>query len=109
VGLLTSAPSSNWIAIYPAFPAEVPGTSYAAKIYEIANRSFARQCCIDVIISNVDYSLFSAANELSDKQVDDIVATNMIGPIQFIRVALPHLRAQGGGCIMDKMALQPMS
>lgn len=31
----------------------------------------------------------------------DIIATNLVGSIQLIRAALPHLRAQGGGRIVQ--------
>jgi NAD(P)-dependent dehydrogenase (short-subunit alcohol dehydrogenase family) len=54
-----------------------------------------------VIISNAGYGLFGAAEELSDEQVEHIVATNLVGPIQLIRAALQHLRAQGGGRIIQ--------
>lgn len=33
--------------------------------------------------------------------MDHIIATNLTGSIQLIRVALPHLRAQGGGRIIQ--------
>ena len=36
-----------------------------------------------------------------DAQVDHIIATNLTGSIQLIRAALPHLRAQGGGRIIQ--------
>ena len=54
-----------------------------------------------MIISNAGYGLFGAAEELTDAQVEHIVATNLTGPIQLIRAALPHLRAQGGGRIIQ--------
>ena len=54
-----------------------------------------------MLISNAGYGLFGAAEELTDEQVSHIIATNLIGPIQLIRAALPHLRAQGGGRIIQ--------
>ena len=45
--------------------------------------------------------MFGAAEELTDEQVEDIVAANLVGPIHFIRAALPHLRAQGGGRVIQ--------
>ena len=54
-----------------------------------------------MIVSNAGYGLFGAAEELSDAQIDHIVATNLVGSIQLIRAALPHLRAQGGGRIIQ--------
>ncbi len=72
-----------------------------AAIRDVVKRSFAQLGRIDVIISNAGYGLFGAAEELSDKQIDDIVATNLVGSIQLIRAVLPHLRAQGGGRIIQ--------
>lgn len=38
---------------------------------------------------------------MSDEQVSRIIATNLTGSIQLIRASLPHLRAQGGGRIIQ--------
>lgn len=54
-----------------------------------------------MIVSNAGYGLFGAAEELSDEQVNHIIATNLTGSIQLIRSALPHLRSQGGGRIIQ--------
>ena len=64
------------------------------------NKAFAELGTIDVIVSNAGYGLFGAAEELSDEQVAHQLSTNLFGPIQLIRAALPHLRAQGGGRII---------
>ncbi|ALK31284.1 SDR family oxidoreductase [Burkholderia plantarii] len=56
---------------------------------------------IDVVVSNAGYGLFGAAEELTDAQIDRQIATNLVGSIQLIRAALPHLRRQGGGRIVQ--------
>jgi NAD(P)-dependent dehydrogenase (short-subunit alcohol dehydrogenase family) len=56
---------------------------------------------IDVVVSNAGYGVTGAAEELSDGQVEDIIATNLTGSIQVARAAVPHLRAQGGGRILQ--------
>ncbi|AII08079.1 SDR family oxidoreductase [Rhodococcus opacus] len=56
---------------------------------------------IDVAVSNAGYGLFGAAEELTDEQIDDMIATNLTGSIQFIRAVLPHMRAAGGGRIVQ--------
>ncbi|HXB67893.1 MAG TPA: SDR family NAD(P)-dependent oxidoreductase [Candidatus Acidoferrales bacterium] len=66
----------------------------------MVEKAFAELGTIDVIVSNAGYGLFGAAEELSDDQVVHQLATNLSGPIQLIRAALPHLRAQGGGRII---------
>jgi NAD(P)-dependent dehydrogenase (short-subunit alcohol dehydrogenase family) len=69
-------------------------------VRSVVNKVFAELGTIDVIVSNAGYGMFGAAEELSDEQVAHQLATNLFGPIQLIRAALPHLRAQGGGRII---------
>lgn len=54
-----------------------------------------------MVIANAGYGLFGAAEELSDAQVQQMIDTNLLGSIQLIRSALPHLRAQGGGRVIQ--------
>jgi NAD(P)-dependent dehydrogenase (short-subunit alcohol dehydrogenase family) len=56
---------------------------------------------IDVVVNNAGYGLFGAAEEVTDEQIDRQIATNLTGSIQVIRAALPHLRRQGGGRIVQ--------
>ena len=87
---------------YPeTFRAEVLDVTDTTAMREVVERSFAQLGRINVVISNAGYGLFGAAEELTDEQVDHIVATNLVGSIQLIRAVLPHLRAQGGGRIIQ--------
>jgi NAD(P)-dependent dehydrogenase (short-subunit alcohol dehydrogenase family) len=87
---------------YPrTFHAEVLEMTDPAAIRALVECSFAQHGRIDVLISNAGYGLFGAAEELTDEQVEHLVATNLVGPIHFIRAALPHLRAQGGGRVIQ--------
>jgi NAD(P)-dependent dehydrogenase (short-subunit alcohol dehydrogenase family) len=72
-----------------------------AAIRDVVDRSFTRLGRIDVVVSNAGYGLFGAAEELSSEQISHIIATNLVGSIQLIRASLPHLRAQGGGRIIQ--------
>ena len=93
---------SDLLKRYPgAFHAEVLDVTNTAAIHEVVERSFAQRGRIDVIISNAGYGLFGAAEELTDGQVEHLVATNLVGPIHLIRAALPPLRAQGGGRVIQ--------
>jgi len=83
------------------FIAEVLDVTDTVATRESVDRSFVRLGRIDVVISNAGYGLFGAAEELTDTQVEHIVATNLTGAIQLIRAALPHLRAQGGGRVIQ--------
>src|SRR3546814_8613956 len=63
--------------------------------------AFDRTGHIDVVVNNAGYGLFGAGEEASDEQIDRQIATNLVGSIQCIRAALPHLRRQGGGRIVQ--------
>jgi NAD(P)-dependent dehydrogenase (short-subunit alcohol dehydrogenase family) len=56
---------------------------------------------LDVVVSNAAYGLFGAAEELTDAQIDRQITTNLTGSIQLIRAAIPLLRNQGGGRIVQ--------
>jgi NAD(P)-dependent dehydrogenase (short-subunit alcohol dehydrogenase family) len=60
-----------------------------------------RSRVIDVVINNAGYGLFGAAEEVTDAQILQQINTNLIGSIQVVRAALPHLREQGGGRIIQ--------
>lgn len=93
---------SDLLQKYPqAFHAELLDMTDTAAIRAVVDRSFAERGRIDVIISNAGYGLFGAAEELTDVQVEHIAATNLLGPIHLIRAALPNLRAQGGGRVIQ--------
>lgn len=63
--------------------------------------AFAALGRIDVVVSNAGYGLFGAAEECSDAEVAHQIGANLLGPIQLLRAALPHLRRQGGGRILQ--------
>jgi NAD(P)-dependent dehydrogenase (short-subunit alcohol dehydrogenase family) len=61
---------------------------------------------IDVVVNNAGYGLIGAAEEVTDEQIDRQIATNLTGSIQVIRAALPHLRRQGDGRIVQVSCLK---
>ena len=75
--------------------------SQSATIKPTIEAAFSQAGRIDVVVSNAAYGLFGAAEELSDAQIERQIATNLIGSIQLIRAAIPLLRQQGGGRIVQ--------
>jgi NAD(P)-dependent dehydrogenase (short-subunit alcohol dehydrogenase family) len=65
------------------------------------DEAFAAFGRIDVVINNAGYGLFGTAEEVTDEQIRHVLDTNLIGSIQVIRAAIPKLRAQGGGRIVQ--------
>jgi NAD(P)-dependent dehydrogenase (short-subunit alcohol dehydrogenase family) len=87
---------------YPdAFQVELLDVTDRAAVRAVVDRSFADLGRIDVVVSNAGYGLFGAAEELTDEQVDRILDTDLLGSIALIRAALPHLREQAGGRIIQ--------
>jgi NAD(P)-dependent dehydrogenase (short-subunit alcohol dehydrogenase family) len=72
-----------------------------AAIRAVVDAAFAELGRIDVVVSNAGYGLLGAAEELTDEQIEHQLRTNVVGSIQLARAALPHLRAQGGGKILQ--------
>lgn len=72
-----------------------------AAIRRTVNRAFADLGKIDVVVNSAGYALFCAAEEAGDEQIQQQFDTNIMGSIQVIRAALPHLREQGGGHILQ--------
>jgi NAD(P)-dependent dehydrogenase (short-subunit alcohol dehydrogenase family) len=70
-------------------------------IRQVVNQAFADLGTIDVVVNNAGYGLFGAAEELTDDQILHQLNTNLLGSIQVVRAALPHLRAQRGGRIIQ--------
>lgn len=70
-------------------------------IRPLVDEAWAAMERIDVLVSNAGYGLMGAAEELTDAQVRHQIETNLVGSIQLIRAALPQLRAQGGGRILQ--------
>ena len=64
------------------------------EVHQVVNKAFADLGQLNVVINNAGYGLFGAAEELTDEQILHQISTNLIGPIQVVRTALPHLRAR---------------
>jgi len=70
-------------------------------VRSVVARAFAELGRIDFVVNNAGYALFGAVEELSDEQIQKQIDTNVIGSIQVARAAIPYLRAQGGGRILQ--------
>jgi len=73
----------------------------AGAVRNVVNRAFAELQRIDVVVSNAGYALFGAAEEVADAQIERQFDTNLLGSIHVARAAIPHLRQQGGGRIIQ--------
>ena len=56
---------------------------------------------LDVVVNNAGYGHFGAVEELSEADLRDQLETNLFGAIWITQAALPFLRAQGSGHIIQ--------
>ena len=56
---------------------------------------------IDVVVNNAGYGLLSSVEEATDDQIDHVFAVNFHGTRRVIQAALPYLRAQRSGHIIN--------
>jgi NAD(P)-dependent dehydrogenase (short-subunit alcohol dehydrogenase family) len=83
------------------FDCRILDVTNVAAVQKTVKESFEKHGKIDVVVSNAGYGLFGAAEELSDEEIDHIIATNLTGSIQLIKSSLPYMRKQGGGRIIQ--------
>lgn len=84
---------------------ETLDVSDTSRVRVAVDDAFAAMGRVDVVVSNAGYGIYAAAEEISDVQLVHIVATNLIGSMQVARAALPHLRAQGGGQLIQMSSM----
>ncbi|AMM19765.1 short-chain dehydrogenase [Frondihabitans sp. PAMC 28766] len=70
-------------------------------VRDVVDRAFADLGTIDVVVNNAGYGVFASVEEASDDQIERVLRTNVIGSMQVVRAALPHLRAQASGRILQ--------
>ncbi|WP_413670289.1 oxidoreductase [Mucilaginibacter sp. Mucisp86] len=65
---------------------------------ELAVKAFGK---IDVVVNNAGYGLLGGIEELTDREARDNFEINVFGSLNVIRKALPYLRAQKSGHILN--------
>lgn len=87
---------------YPLeFDCQILDVTDVPAVQKTVHTAFEKHEKLDVVVSNAGYGLFGCAEELSDTEIEQIIATNLTGSIQLIKTALPYMRKQGGGRIIQ--------
>jgi NAD(P)-dependent dehydrogenase (short-subunit alcohol dehydrogenase family) len=85
-----------------ALPLDVTDPDQARAAIDGAVRAFAR---VDVVVNNAGYGALGAVEELSDDELRRQFDTNLLGALNVTRAALPHLRGQRSGHIVQLSSL----
>ena len=78
--------------------ADVTDGDRVRSLVELAWSELGR---VDVVVSNAGYGLFGALEELTATDIRRQVDTNIMGSLALIHAAVPRLRTQGGGKLVQ--------
>jgi NAD(P)-dependent dehydrogenase (short-subunit alcohol dehydrogenase family) len=72
-----------------------------AAVSESVKRTAAHFGRLDVVVNNAGYAQIGAIEELTEQDLRDQLETNFFGAVWVVQAALPHLREQGAGHIVQ--------
>eukprot|EP01132_Coremiostelium_polycephalum_P009752 gene9752-11977_t len=71
------------------------------SVKESIDKAVAKFSRLDVIVNNAGYGLFGAVEELSNKELHDILEINVFGVLNVLRHVTPVLRNQKSGYVFN--------
>jgi NADP-dependent 3-hydroxy acid dehydrogenase YdfG len=80
------------------FAGDVGSEAFAEKTVGGMIAEFGR---IDVVVNNAGFGVFGAAEGISVESWDAVFATNVKGTFLFSKLAIPHMKLNGGGHIIN--------
>jgi NAD(P)-dependent dehydrogenase (short-subunit alcohol dehydrogenase family) len=76
----------------------VRDTESAARVVQQALDAFGR---VDVLVNNAGAGQVGAAEEVTDRELRDMLDQHLHGPAAYVRAVLPHMRGRGSGAIVQ--------
>jgi NAD(P)-dependent dehydrogenase (short-subunit alcohol dehydrogenase family) len=90
--------AATYGAAFLPLPLDITDRAQCLAAVQHAHDQFG---ALDVVINNAGYGLFGAVEELEEQQVRDIIDANLLGTLWVTQAALPLMRAQGSGHIIQ--------
>ncbi|MGH9658831.1 MAG: SDR family NAD(P)-dependent oxidoreductase, partial [Bryobacteraceae bacterium] len=79
-------------------PADMADPAAVRRMVEATVERFGR---LDILINNAAVGIYGPTATMPPEQFERVVATNWLGPLHAIQSAVPHMRKQGGGQIIN--------
>lgn len=94
---------------FAAFEALAPGRAHALAldvtdaqaVGPAVDAAAALAGGLDVVVNNAGYGLVGAVEELTEAEAAREMDTNFFGVFRVVKAAIPHLKARGGGSIIN--------
>jgi NAD(P)-dependent dehydrogenase (short-subunit alcohol dehydrogenase family) len=77
--------------------------------FEMVNRAHEHFGQLDVIVNNAGYGQFGMVEELSEDEIRNQIETNLFGALWVTQAALPYLRMQGSGHVIQVSSIGGIS
>ena len=75
--------------------------THSQDVFSIVEKAWQIHGHIDIIVNNAGFGLLGAVEEVDESQARHVFETNFFGLLSVVRAALPRLRAQASGHIIN--------
>ena len=79
-------------------PTDMTDPAQVRRMVEATVERFGR---LDILVNNAGVGMYAPAASMAPEQFTQVVATNWLGPVYAIQSAVPQMRQQGGGQIIN--------
>jgi NAD(P)-dependent dehydrogenase (short-subunit alcohol dehydrogenase family) len=84
-----------------SFPLLAMDVGNTASVTKAISEIILKEGRIDVVVNNAGVGITGPIEETPNEEIEKAFSTNLYGPINVIKAVLPHMRAQGGGQIIN--------